>query len=152
MRQLKRYKKLILIILILFAIVPPIFKTDKSERVYFYKNICYQNDCFHYEIADSSGTRQLWLMFRKTLPIQSWMLFVFPNSSINKFWMKNTIIPLDIIRLDKDFTIQYINRNTPWCEGSKCPSYWPNKLSKYVLELNSWQSENWQVWENLIFR
>lgn len=152
MTQFRKYKKLILTILIFFAIISPMFKIDRWEKVYTYKNICYQNNCFHYEIVDSSETRQLWLMFRKNLPIQSWMLFVFPSSSINKFWMKNTLIPLDIIRLDKNFIIQYVNHHTPLCEWSECPSYGPDQLSKYILEINSWQAENRQVWEKLILR
>lgn len=149
---LKKYKKLILIILLFFAVISPIFKIDKWDKIYSYNKICHQNTCFRYEIADTSETRQLWLMFREKLPTQSWMLFLFPNSSIHSFRMKNTLIPLDIIRLDKNFKIQYISYETPPCKQKNCPNYWTEKLSKYVLEINSWLSKGRQIWNKLILR
>jgi len=152
MNRLRKYKKLILIILIFLAIIAPMFKTDKWEKVYTSKQICYQENCFHYEIADSSETRQLWLMYRKSLPTQSWMLFVFTDSLVHSFRMKNTLIPLDIIRLDKNFKIQYISHETPPCKQETCPSYGTDKLSKYVLEINSWLAKNRQIWDKLILR
>ncbi len=152
MNQLKRHKKLILFILIFFAIISPIFKIDNWENVYTSKNICYQDTCFHYEIVDSPETRQLWLMYRKVLPIQSWMLFVFTDSLVHKFRMKNTLIPLDILRLDKNFNIQYINHNTLPCTQLNCPNYGPDKLSKYVLEINAWQAQDRQLWKKLILK
>lgn len=152
MNRLRKYKKLILIILIFLAIIAPMLKTDKWEKVYTSKQICYQENCFHYEIADSSETRQLWLMYRKNLPIQSWMLFVFTDSLEHSFRMKNTLIPLDIIRLDKNFKIQYISHETPPCKQEDCPSYGTDKLSKYVLEINSWLAKDRQIWDKLILR
>ena len=152
MNKLRKYKKTILIILIFLAVIAPRFKTDNLEKVYTSKQICYQENCFHYEIADSPETRQLWLMYRQYLPIQSWMLFVFTDSLSHNFRMKNTLIPLDIIRLDKNLSIQYISHETPPCKQSDCPSYGTDKQSKYVLEINSGLSKDRKIWENLILR
>lgn len=152
MNKLRKSKKLILIILIFFAIISPIFKTDKWNTIYSYNKICYQNDCFHYEIADTPETRQLWLMYRESLPIQSWMLFFFNESSIHSFRMKNTLIPLDILRLDKNFEIIYISPNTPPCTELDCPWYGPQAKSKYVLEVNAGLSKERSVWDRMILR
>mgnify|MGYP001806043358 CR=1 FL=1 len=152
MSKFRKYKKLILIILIFLAIISPMFKSHKLENIYTSKQICYQEKCFHYEIADSPETRQLWLMYRDSLPMQSWMLFVFTDSMAHSFWMKNTLIPLDIIRLDKNLSIQYISHETPPCKQSDCPSYGTDRQSKYVLEINSGLSKDRKIWENLILR
>jgi uncharacterized membrane protein (UPF0127 family) len=49
------------------------------------------------EIADTPALRGRGLMFRKQLPEGTGMLFLFPRESRDAFWMKNTLIPLDMI-------------------------------------------------------
>jgi uncharacterized membrane protein (UPF0127 family) len=67
------------------------------------------------------------------------MLFVFSNEAPNRtFWMKNTLIPLDMIWLDKTYTIVHIETDVPPCTTPTCPSYGPStQLSQYVIELNA---------------
>ena len=52
---------------------------------------------FKIEIADSPYERQTGLMYRNKLEKQHGMLFVFENSELRGFYMKNTLIPLDLI-------------------------------------------------------
>ena len=108
-----------------------------------------QKSCFNIEIADTEESRQLWLMYRKNLPEKSWMLFVFPDSWIYPFRMKNTFIPLAWIRIDENMKIVDIIEMDP-CNTENCPSYKPKSEAKYVLEINQYRiSEKWllQEWD-----
>jgi uncharacterized membrane protein (UPF0127 family) len=49
------------------------------------------------ELALTDGDRERGLMFRRSLPEGTGMLFVFPAAAPHTFWMKNTLIPLDMI-------------------------------------------------------
>ena len=52
------------------------------------------------QVAADEHTREVGLMFRKTLGDDEAMLFVFPDSDARNFWMRNTFVPLDIVYLD----------------------------------------------------
>ena len=51
------------------------------------------------------------------------------------FWMKNTLIPLDMIWIDSDLTVVDIQYAVP-CESDPCTIYTPAKEAIYVLEVN----------------
>jgi uncharacterized membrane protein (UPF0127 family) len=57
------------------------------------------------EIADNDESRRQGLMFRKSLPDDYGMMFVFDKPDVLKFWGMNTLIPLDICFMDEDFKI-----------------------------------------------
>lgn len=86
------------------------------------------------EIAENAAERNKGLMYRPYLPDSVGMLFIFDEAQEQAFWMKNTIIPLDIIYLGADKKIVSISRNTkPYSEES-IPSFGP---AQYVLEVNA---------------
>ena len=87
------------------------------------------------ELAVSDEERQRGLMFREQLRVDQGMLFVFEEESKYAFWMKNTLIPLDMIWIDKDRRIVHIRRNVPPCKDDPCPSYGPDRPGLFVLEL-----------------
>jgi uncharacterized membrane protein (UPF0127 family) len=89
------------------------------------------------EIADTDEKRATGLMFRKDLPYSSGMLFIFDTEDFHSFWMKNTLIPLDILWLDKDFRIRYYYQNVQPCKSDPCASYSPLIKAVYVLEVNA---------------
>jgi len=120
---------------------------QNQEKHIIPQQLCSENTCFDLEIAQTSQERQIGLMNRDHLPEFSGMLFVFPQEKNNRFWMKNTLIPLDIIWLDEDFKVLYIANATP-CgeENSKknnCTSYGTSALSRYILEINSGLTEEY---------
>lgn len=63
------------------------------------------------------------------------MLFLFDNEDYYNFWMKDTLIPLDIIFINKDLRIVDIIQAVP-CKKDPCKVYTPKNKAKYVLEVN----------------
>jgi uncharacterized membrane protein (UPF0127 family) len=89
------------------------------------------------ELAVTDEERARGLMFReKVLPDQG-MLFVFEREDLHAFWMKNTLIPLDMLWLDSDRRVIHIAANVPPCRADPCPSYGPDTPARYVLELRA---------------
>ena len=101
------------------------------------KKICFKDVCVNLEIADTDDSRARGLMLRKELPPGSGMLFIFPQDGIYSFWMKNTLLPLDMIWLDKDLQVVDIKSFVPVCQSYDCPSYTPVSQARYVLEVNA---------------
>ena len=87
------------------------------------------------ELAVTDAERARGLMFREKLLPDQGMLFVFQREDIHAFWMKNTLIPLDILWLDRDRRVVHIERGVPPCTSDPCPSYGPARAGLYVLEL-----------------
>ncbi len=81
------------------------------------------------------------LMFREGLPEKTGMLFVFPEPSPHHFWMKNTMIPLDMIWLDEAGKVLYVSANTPPCRADPCPTYGPDGPARRVLEIAGGMAE-----------
>ena len=74
-------------------------------------------------------------MFRESLPPRSGMLFLFPDAAPHKFWMKNTMIPLDMIWMDGAGRVLFVSANTPPCKADPCPNYGPDGPAATVLEI-----------------
>jgi hypothetical protein len=81
------------------------------------------------------------LMMREEMDDDTWMRFVFEDEAPNRnFWMKNTLIPLDMIRADSGSNIVHIEEWVPPCplDADTCPNYGPDEIAtQYVLEVNS---------------
>jgi len=75
------------------------------------------------------------LMFRPSLPDDRGMLFLFPRRRLPSFWMKHTLIPLDILFLDGDGTVVHVVREAPPCATDPCPQYVPPEPVWAVLEM-----------------
>ncbi len=91
------------------------------------------------EIADDSEEQIRGLMYREELSDSEGMLFMFPDEVIRNFWMKNTLIPLDIIFLDKDLRVVHIASDTT--PNQTTETYNSILPSKYVLEMNAGWSQ-----------
>ncbi|MGH1455314.1 MAG: DUF192 domain-containing protein [Alphaproteobacteria bacterium] len=66
---------------------------------------------FNVEIADSEEERRIGMMFRTDVPVGTGMLFVFDNDAERHFWMRNTLVPLDIIFIRGDGVIIKIHHS-----------------------------------------
>ena len=89
------------------------------------------------EIADTPQKRAAGLMYRDHLKKDHGMMFFFDQAQEWTFWMKNTLIALDLIWMDEKKRVIHIERNVPICTRTddSCPQYRPNDGALYVLEI-----------------
>ncbi len=73
------------------------------------------------------------------------MLFVFSAERVQRFWMKNTFIPLDILFISTDFKIVSMVTHVPPCKRDPCPVYRSQKSVIYMLEVNAGFVEKHQI-------
>jgi uncharacterized membrane protein (UPF0127 family) len=89
------------------------------------------------EIADTPETRERGLMYRKSMPSQSGMLFVFDKPQPMAFWMKNTLIPLSIGYFDANRKLIGTYEMAPGAKDEVQPKTYPsNGDALYALEMN----------------
>jgi len=92
---------------------------------------------FHVELAGDIWKRNQGLMFRESLDSGAGMLFLgYRETDRWPFWMKDTLIPLDIVWITEDLKVADIQTAAP-CEQAPCPQYVPKAAAKYVLEVNA---------------
>jgi len=84
------------------------------------------------EVVDAPETRARGLMYRKSMPANHGMLFVFAYPERQCFWMKNTLIPLSIAFLDDRGVIVNIADMQPQSEDNHCSA----RPVRYALEMN----------------
>jgi hypothetical protein len=90
---------------------------------------------YRLELARTPEEQAQGLMFRESLPDRAGMLFLFDAAGDHHFWMKNTMIPLDMIWMDESGKVLYVSANTPPCKADPCPTYGPNAPARQVLEI-----------------
>ena len=105
-----------------------------------YGEVCVKGQCFNVELASTPEKRADGLMFRDHLGENEGMLFIFEEESQNFFWMKNTLIALDIIWIDSSGEIVSLYKNAQPC-GQECSLVGPSMDTRYVLEVNGGTSD-----------
>ncbi|GER60819.1 DUF192 domain-containing protein [Patiriisocius marinus] len=108
------------------------FSNDGSLKV-FSNDSETEISTFNIETAIGNYETETGLMHRKSMPKDYGMLFIFDKVQPRSFYMKNTIIELDIIYLDEDKNIVKIYHNAKPFDPTSLPSEAP---IKYVLEVN----------------
>jgi uncharacterized membrane protein (UPF0127 family) len=117
----------------LFALVVPALGQGGTAREELTITTDSGPHLFQVEIADNPQERAFGLMFRQEMPADAGMLFDFEEEQPASFWMRNTYIPLDMLFIKADGTVESIaERTTPLSERS-IPSKGP---VRYVLEIN----------------
>jgi uncharacterized membrane protein (UPF0127 family) len=89
------------------------------------------------EVARTEPERSRGLMHRASMPERAGMIFLFDRPGIYPFWMKNTLIPLDLFWTDTDGRIVWIAESLPPCKADPCPEYPPKAVASYVIETNA---------------
>ncbi|MGD9649248.1 MAG: DUF192 domain-containing protein [Dongiaceae bacterium] len=93
---------------------------------------------FQVELALTPQAQAQGLMFRKQVEAGKGMLFVFPQNQPLYFWMKNTLIPLDMVFIDDKWMVRHIHPNAKPKDETLIPSLAP---AKFVLEIAGGESE-----------
>jgi len=144
-------KSLILILVVVFVFLILIYFNGFYSKKEIHK-VCLvkSGECFNVQIADDEAEREKGLMFIEQIDDDYGMLFVFDKSGKYNFWMKDTLIPLDIIWIDNNKEIVYVSEDTLPCIESllgECQVYSPNFDSLYVLEIKGGMADKLGIYQ-----
>jgi len=132
-----RNHKLILVIVSVIIFLAGVFvfipTWKRSFQVGETKQVEIGGNMVQVELALTPEAQERGLSGRKNLAEGNGMLFVFPKSGKYFFWMQEMNFPIDIIWIDQNFRIIYVQKNvTP---ESYPETFGPNLESRYVLEV-----------------
>ena len=94
------------------------------------------------ELAEDAYERQTGLMHRSEMGINQGMLFIFEKEQPQNFYMKNTLIPLDLLFINSQNQIVSFQENAKPLNEQSLPS---NAPAQYVLEINGGLIDKWNV-------
>jgi len=136
-------KNLFLPVLILFVLGFTVFSACycsdcNTETVVPTSTVVFETgDELDVAIADTKEERAQGLMHVEEMGMDKGMLFIFEKNSTGNFWMKNTLIPLDMIFVDEDLKIMFIQDTAMPCKTEKCKTYGPGENYMYTIETNA---------------
>ncbi|MGA9293594.1 MAG: DUF192 domain-containing protein [Ignavibacteriaceae bacterium] len=147
--------KIVIIVLIfafaIFMIINNFFPGKKNDNEFMFKKdgvLTFSDSTgntmakIDIQIANTDFDRQLGLMFRKSMSENQGMLFIFPQESVQSFWMRNTYISLDMIFVNADKKIVTIHKNTKTLSDQSYRSTGP---AKYVIEVDAGFSDKFNI-------
>ena len=146
-------QRFIFITVLLIVLVGCAFFSDKKSHY----AIQLQSDNMEHELmvelAKTPEEIRQGLMYREELEEGKGMLFVYEEPNIPSFWMKNMLIPIDMIFIGEDLEIKHIISDTPPCpQDEECPTYSPNVAVQYVLEVPAGYAKKYQIVEGNLLK
>lgn len=127
--------------LFFLLIILAVFFCSQNENN---KKVCFKENCYSVEIANTQEQREKGLMFREKIEKNQGMLFINESEGIYPVWMKNMNFPLDIVWLDKDMKTVYIYKNAQPC-ANECQNIVPDKMAQYIVEINAGEADKNKV-------
>jgi uncharacterized membrane protein (UPF0127 family) len=131
-----------LIILFLLFLAYRLFSSPTSTPENITVNL--KNTPFHLEVAKTISQKAKGLSNRSSLCPDCGMIFLFNSDGIQPFWMKDTLIPLDMIWVNSQgqiVSIQTANVEPPDTPITQFTIYKNDQPARYVIELNAQTSE-----------
>ncbi|RMD66362.1 DUF192 domain-containing protein [Candidatus Pacearchaeota archaeon] len=132
--------------IVLLLTLSILLRADNRERDEFHNElglnfsearVCFHSsNCLNVALARTPEQRRKGLMFVESLPRNAGMLFVFERSAKHGFWMKNTLLALDIIWINSSLDVVDFKTAEP-CKSEQCKIYYPNSEAKYVVEASA---------------
>jgi uncharacterized protein len=112
--------------------------TPQGQKLPETAQVTIKGQTIRLEVARTAQEQSIGLMYRTNLPKNRGMLFVFEPARPVRFWMKNTLIPLDMIFMSNG-VVKYIGAKIPPCQADPCPNYGPEGQIDIdrVIELRS---------------
>ena len=129
-------KIFLIVISVLIFLISALFLFFINQPEKKWGRVCFKKYCLDVKLAQNSIERTQGLMFQKSLEQNKGMLFLFDKEAKHSFWMKNTLIPLDIIWINENNKVVFISENNQLCSWRYCPLIKPGADAKYVLEVN----------------
>jgi len=120
---------------------PPKFRKD-GELIFVRKGDNLELFKIDLEIASTDEERARGLMFRPEMAENQGMIFLFFKEEIQSFYMRNTLIPLDIIYINSKKEIVDIYKNTNVLDDTSLPSKSP---AMYVVEINAGLCDKYNI-------
>lgn len=133
--------KILLLIVIILALILVYFVL-KSKTTF--KKVTIGKVKIEAEVADTLPKQIKGLMFRKSLPEKSGMLFLFNSDDYYGIWMMNMSFPIDIIWINSGHKIVDIVKYAPPC-GIICSTYHPKEKARFVLEVNAGFTDKYSI-------
>ena len=109
----------------------------RGPQNYSGPEICPDGHCYKVEIARTQAELERGLMYRTSLAPDAGMIFIFGQDGDQSFWMKNTLIPLDMVWIGSDYRVVFIKHDALPCGPDVCPPIDPGVDARYVLEVNA---------------
>lgn len=130
-----RERFLLLVALALVAAVVLAVQLVGTPLILNAPRVCFENGaCVWVELATTVEQQKKGLMFRESLARDSGMLFWFDAETDHTFWMKNTLVPLDLVWLNARRQIVGLRENVQPCSADPCLLYSIDAPSQFVLE------------------
>lgn len=119
------------------------FEATVVEEEVEYVRVRIRDSYLTLEVADDAESRALGLIHREDLGEDEGMLFVYDDEDVRYFWMKDVLLPLDMIFVNEMLEIVGFLEDVPVCEEEPCPQYSIEEKSQYVIEVNAgWVDEH----------
>ncbi len=139
---------LIGLIILIFIILTIYIRIHQNTGI---SQVCSDKNCFTVEIARTQAEQEQGLMYRTAMAEHHGMIFIFPTNDLYNFRMKNTLIPLDMVRINDHMKVVHVASAVP-CTADPCAVYRPEIFSKYVLEINAWMAAKYGIKEWTVTR
>ena len=137
-------ESIVLIVVLILIFYSSVYYFNKDKKV------CFEENCFFVELSKTQNEKAEGLMFRESLGQDKGMLFIYDEEGKYSFWMKNTLIPLDIIWINSEKEVVHIQHNAQPCI-EECGILSPEGNTKFVLEINGGMSNRLNIGDKIKF-
>lgn len=134
---------ILIIITIGYLIITDLFNTVPDKISIIKVNL--GDETFDLETAITHEEKIQGLMFVENMPRNNGMIFIYGGEGERFFWMKNTLIPLDMIFINFNKEIVEIKKNIQPCMEDPCEKYQSTTPAMHVIEINAGLSDELEL-------